>query len=117
MASCQDLHLRINDLQCRKLFFGGEKLRILGRISTSVQCIVDGSPLGNIHIKAYVVEDLKRVFNTHVIASEKLHKKFHPSLQLSTSTSAELTDDEDDSKEMKAKRKKSKSDKKTVSQT
>ena len=41
---CQDLHLRMNDLQCRKLFFGGEKLRILGRISTSVQCIVDGSP-------------------------------------------------------------------------
>ena len=56
----QDLRLRMNDLQCRKLFFGGEKLRILGHVSTSVQCIVNGSSFGNIHFKAYVIE-LRRV--------------------------------------------------------
>ena len=61
----QDLGLRMNDLQCLKLFFGGENLRILGCVSTSVQCIVDGSPLGNIYFKAFVVEDLRRRFNTH----------------------------------------------------
>ena len=32
-----DLGLRMTDLQCRKLFFSGEKLRILGKVSTSVQ--------------------------------------------------------------------------------
>jgi hypothetical protein len=53
----QDLRLRMTDLQCRKLFFGGEKLRILGHISTSVQCIVNGSSFGNVHFKAYVIEE------------------------------------------------------------
>jgi hypothetical protein len=112
-----DLNLRMTDLQCRKLFFGGAKLRILGRISTSVQCIADGSPLGNIHFKAYVVEDLRKLFNTHAIASDKLHKKFDPSLQLSTTN--EPTDDDDDSKKeekpKRKKRKKSKSEKMTGS--
>ena len=112
----QDLRLRMDDLQCRKLFFGGEKLRILGRISTSVQCIVDGSSFGNIHFKAYVVEDLKKMFNTHAISSEKLHRKLCPSFfQHSTDhTTTEPIDDDEDAckqgeKSRRKKRKKSKS--------
>jgi hypothetical protein len=92
----QDLGLRMTDLQCRKLFFSGKKLRILGKVSTSVQCIIDGSPLGNVHFKAHVVEDLRKVLNTHAIACEKLHKKFNPSFQLSTDISTEPTDDDED---------------------
>ena len=68
----RDLKLRMSSLQCRKLFYSGEKLRILGQISTTVQCIIDGSPLGNIQMKCHVVEDLKKHFNTHGIAGEKL---------------------------------------------
>jgi hypothetical protein len=105
----------MNDLQCRKLFFGGEKLRILGHISTSVQCIVNGSSFGNVNFKAYVIEDLKKLFNTHAIASEKLHKKLYPSFQPSTEhiTAEPTEDDEDVSKQgekpRRKKRKKSKS--------
>ena len=61
----RDLNLRMSDLQCTKLFYGGQKLRILGKISTTVQCIVDGSPMGHMHFKAHVVEDLKSRFDTH----------------------------------------------------
>ena len=39
----------------------------------------------------HVVEDLKKVFNTHAIATEKQNNKFNLSLQLSTSTSPEPT--------------------------
>ena len=116
----QDLGLRMTDLQCRKLFFSGEKLRILGKVSTSVQCIIDGSPLGNVHFKAHVVEDLRKVFNTHAIACEKLHKKFNPSFQLSTDISTEPIDDDEDAKQeegkpKKKRRKKSKPAEKTAS--
>ena len=68
----RDLKLRMSSLQCRKLFYSGEKLRILGQFSRTVQCIIDGSPLGNIQMKCHVVEDLKKHFNTHGIAGEKL---------------------------------------------
>ena len=105
----KDLGLRMNDLQCRKLFFASEKLRILGKISTSVQCISDGNPLGNINFKAHVVEDLKKVFHTHAVASEKLHKKFDTSFQLSTdNSSTEPTDDEKEAVDKKPKKKKKK---------
>ena len=71
----RDMKLSMSSLECRKLFYGGEKLRILGQISTTAQCIIDGSPLGNIQMKCLVVEDLKKHFNTHGIAGDKLHKK------------------------------------------
>ena len=61
----RDLNLQMSDMQCRKLVY---KLRILGKVSTSAQCIVNGVPLGNIQFKAHVVEDLKMVFDTHSIA-------------------------------------------------
>ena len=74
-----DLNLRMSSLQCRKLFYGGEKLRILGHISTTAQCIIDGSPpLGNIQMKCHVVQDLKKLFNTHCIAGEKLRMSVLP---------------------------------------
>jgi len=104
-----DLNLRITDLQCRKLFYGGEKLRVLGKVATSVQCIVDGSPIGNIYFKAHVVEDLKKMFNTHGIASEKLRKRF-----TGPKANKEPTDDiSDDEKpnEKERKKKKRKKDK------
>ena len=107
----KDLGLRMSDLQCRKLFFAGEKLRILGKVSTSVQCTSDGSPLGNLHFKAHVVEDLKKVFNTHSIASEKLHKKFDTSFQSSKdNSSTEPTEDEKEAVEKKPKKKRKKKD-------
>ena len=109
----RDLNLRMSSLQCRKLFYGGEKLRILGQISTTAQCIIDGSPLGNIQMKCHVVEDLKKYFNTHAIAGEKLLKKLFNNEQhtemFPAKASAEPTDEESaEETPRKKKRKKSK---------
>ena len=71
----RDLKLRITDLQCAKLVYAGQKFRILGRVSTSVQCIFDGAPAGNTHFKALVVQDLYQNLDTHSIAGQKLSDK------------------------------------------
>ena len=67
-----ELKLKMSDLQCRRFHFGGQKLRILGKISTSVQCIIDGKVLGNLHFKASVVENLYEYFDSHSVAGDKL---------------------------------------------
>ena len=71
----RELKLRMTDLQCLKLSYGGHKLRILGKVSTSVQCIQDGVPAGNTHFKAHVIQDLYQIFDTHSIAGVKLSDK------------------------------------------
>ena len=35
----QELGIKISDLQCKKICFGGRKLRLLGKVSCTVQCI------------------------------------------------------------------------------
>jgi len=50
-------------------------LRILGKVSSSVQCIQDGAQAGNLHFKATVVQDLYATFDTHSIAGKKLSEK------------------------------------------
>jgi len=70
----RDLKIGMKDLQCAKFHFGGAKLRKLGKVSTSVQCILDGVPNGNMHFKAVVVQDLYQHFDTHAIAGNKLSK-------------------------------------------
>ena len=72
----RDLKIRMSELQCAKFHYGGHKLRILGKISTSVQCIKDGNQAGTLHLKATVVQDLYQTFETHSIAGTKLSEKF-----------------------------------------
>jgi hypothetical protein len=82
----------MTDMQCAKFFYGGQKLRILGKISSSVQCIMDGAPIGNIHFKAHVVQDLYQVFDTHSIAGKSLSEKLiGPPYHLLTEPTAEPT--------------------------
>ena len=89
------LNIRMSDLQCKKLSFGGQKLRILGKISTSVQCIADGVSSGNLQFKAHVVEDLKKVFDTHSIAGSKLSDKLlGQEIKIPTDYSTEPTDED-----------------------
>ena len=38
----RDLGLKMTDLQCQKFSFAGHKLRILGKVSLTVQCINNG---------------------------------------------------------------------------
>jgi hypothetical protein len=83
-----ELKLRMSDLQCSKLNYGSKKMRILGKISTSVQCISDGQVSGNMHLKAMVVENLCEHFDVHSIAGIKMNQllTFHPSLDQDTSS-------------------------------
>ena len=50
-------------------------MRILGKISTSVQCISSGAVSGNMHLKALVIQDLYQSFDVHAIAGDKLSSK------------------------------------------
>jgi len=75
LSLVRELNLRMTDLQCTKLIYAGQKLRVLGKISTSVQCILDGSPAGNMHFQASVVQDVYKLFDTHSIAGNKMSKK------------------------------------------
>merc|ERR1712183_1056260 len=69
-----ELKIRMSDLQCSRFHYGGKKLRILGKISTSVQCITAGIVSGNMHLKASVVENLCDNFDVHSIAGQKMSK-------------------------------------------
>ena len=53
----RDLKLKMTDIQCKKFSFAGNKLRILGTVSTSVQCVHNGRLIGNHHICARVLSD------------------------------------------------------------
>ena len=76
------LGLKMFDLQCQKFFFGGHKMRILGKVSLTVQTIHDGLSSGNFHIKANVISDLTKNFDTDSVAGSKtknqLVKGGHP---------------------------------------
>ena len=66
-----DLGLKMSDLQCSKFTFGGQKFRILGKISQTVQTIKNGVIVGTVHLRASVVEGLRSVFDSHSIAGQK----------------------------------------------
>ena len=74
----RDLGLEMHDLQCTKYTFGGRKLRILGRISQTLQTIQDGAISGTAHVRANVVENLYQSFDTHSIAGQKLVNTLRP---------------------------------------
>ena len=69
----QKLGLKMTDVQCRKFYFAGSKFRILGRVSTAVQCVQDGRiSNNNFHIKGFVVSDLYQTLDSHCIAGNKM---------------------------------------------
>jgi len=70
----QDLGIKMTEIQCSKFTFTGIKLRILGKIHQTVQCVKDGKLKGNVHIKAYVIENLTASFDSHSIAGTKMTK-------------------------------------------
>ena len=68
----KDLGLQMKDLQCQKFSFCGHKLRILGKVSITVQCIHDGVSSGAFHIKANVILDLAKNLDTECVAGAKM---------------------------------------------
>ena len=68
----RDLGLKMSDLQCQKFSFSGFKMRILGRVSLTVQCIHDGISSGAFQIKANVILDLAKNLDTECVAGTKM---------------------------------------------
>ena len=71
----KSLGLKLTDLQCKKFFFAGNKFRILGRISTTVQCIQNGRSGSNFHLKGLVIADLNKALDTHCVAGHKMQQQ------------------------------------------
>ena len=73
-----ELGLKMKDVQCKKISFCGKKLRLLGKVSCTVQCVVNGSFLGNFNFKASVIEDLKFHFDSHCVAGAQMTLLLNP---------------------------------------
>ena len=87
------LHIKMTDVQCRKFQFGGHKMRILGRVSSAVQCVQGGRITGSFHIKGLVVTDLYEQLDTHCVAGTKMRERI---AQYDKDLAANLADTEDD---------------------
>ena len=70
----RSLGLKLTDLQCRKYSLGGSKYRILGRVTTAVQCVQNGKVGSTFHLRCDVVADLYSTLDTHCVASAKLQQ-------------------------------------------
>ena len=68
----RELGLKMTDLQCQKFSFSGFKMRILGKVSITAQCIHDGISSGAFHIKANVVQDLAKNLDSECVAGAKM---------------------------------------------
>ena len=70
----RSLGLKLTNLQCRKYSFAGYKLRVLGTVTTAVQCVQNGKVGSTFHLRCDVVADLYSTLDTHCVASAKLQQ-------------------------------------------
>ena len=73
----KDLGLKMADLQCKKFYFAGHKMRILGKVSTTIQTIHNGYVSGNFQLKALVVLDLANNLDTDSVIGTKMSSQIH----------------------------------------
>ena len=66
------LGLKMADLQCKRYSYAGYKMRVLGTVYTSVQCIQDGQMCGTVKLKADVVEDLAKYLDVQCVAGQRM---------------------------------------------
>ena len=71
----RDLGMKMTDLQYTKLSFAGNKFRILGKVSVTVQTIHDGLASGNFQMKANVVLNLFNTLDIECVAGVKHSKQ------------------------------------------
>ena len=68
--------MKMTDLKCQRFSFGGQKtMRILGKVSTYVQYVKDGTPIGQCQFTATVVRGLTQSLDVDSIAGAKLVSK------------------------------------------
>ena len=84
------LALPITDVQYRKLIYCGHKMRIVGKVSVTVQCVKDGSTADNVHIRAFVVLDLHNNLDVDSIASSKMSMRLTGAASLDNTSPSEI---------------------------
>ena len=80
----KDLGLKMYDLQYQKFSYCGHKLRIIGKVSITVQTIHDGLASGSFHIRANVMLDLHKAVDCEAVAGIKLSSCLDAAERLST---------------------------------
>ena len=83
-----ELGLKMTEIGCKKISFAGKKLRVLGKVSFTAQCVKDGNVFGTIHFKGNVVEDLRQHFDSHGIAGTKMSSLLQGDTTTSSSCSS-----------------------------
>ena len=66
------LALPITDVQYKKITYCGHKMRIVGKVSITVQCIRNGATADNVHIRAFVILNLLDNLDADSIAGSKM---------------------------------------------
>ena len=67
-----ELGMKMSDVSCKKISFAGKKLRLLGKVGFSAQCVNNGNIFGSYQFKASVIENLQQHFDSHAIAGSKM---------------------------------------------
>ena len=67
--------LDLTDVQCRPFRYMGHKMRILGQVSTTVQCVQDGKITDNFRINALVAADLYSLLDAHCVVGAKMRER------------------------------------------
>jgi hypothetical protein len=62
------LQIPIKKIEARRFSFAGIESRIVGHISQTVQCVVNGKVSGTTHLKAAVVCHMTKLFNIDCVA-------------------------------------------------
>ena len=65
----RELNLKLTNVQCQKYTYAGFKMRIVGSVSTPVQFVRDGFPVGKFLFTATVVRGLSDNLETDSIAA------------------------------------------------
>ena len=68
----RELGLKVTNLMYEKMTYCGAKLRKIGMISVTAQCLIDGRALGSVSLKANVVLGLTEAVDADAVAGHKL---------------------------------------------
>ena len=97
------LNIPIKKIEARRFSFAGIETRIVGHVSQTVQCVVNGKIQGTTHLKAAVVRHLTSLYNMDCIAGGKTCQQLLSadnfsvkSRVITCSSDVELSDNSDD---------------------
>ena len=68
----QKMSIPMTNIQYKKFTYNNQRLRIVGQISVTAQCVKSGILSGNVHVKAFVVLDLFDKLDVDSVAGTKM---------------------------------------------